>query len=164
MLGLSVDIRTELTPFKDNGAGPNYTTVGFTSFAGGLGIIAAFIGLAALFTNFVKPLVAMIFDSLTALCFLAGGIVSLKHSLLSHRPFQEIKCLFITQAASTTLPSLHCSEVEKWGSGDGAEIIKRLCVQNRADTVFCFLAFAVTLALIGYGFVKRKELGLGGFI
>jgi hypothetical protein len=162
VLGLSVDIRTELTPWKDD-ARPNYTTVGFTSFVGGLGIIAAFIGLAALFTNFVKPLVAMIFDSLTALCFLAGGIVSLQHSLLSHRPFEEIKYSFITQAASTTLPSLHCSEVKRY-SGDGFEIIKRLCVQNRADSVFCFLAFAVTLALIGYGFVKRKELGPGGFI
>jgi len=53
------------------------TTAGFTAFAGGLGIVAALVGLLALFWDSLNWIVTLVLDGLAALCFLAGGIVGI---------------------------------------------------------------------------------------
>lgn len=58
------------------------------------------------------------------------------------------------------LKGFNCANLDKWdwsGFEEGHKALKRLCTQNTADSVFCFLSFLICAALVAYGFVKRKE-------
>lgn len=53
----------------------------FASFTGGFGVFAAAVGIAAIFLEAIPSLVPLALDGLSALFFLAGGIVSLALSI-----------------------------------------------------------------------------------
>ena len=71
VLGLSVT----LAKHQVNGAVPSET--GFGTFAGAFGIIAAIIGLVAVFVESVPGIVSLAADALAAIFYLSGGVVSL---------------------------------------------------------------------------------------
>jgi uncharacterized membrane protein HdeD (DUF308 family) len=73
VFGLSVDISKELS--SHGITGKMDTTAEYTAFTGGLGIIAAIVGLIALFYDALNGIVVLVLDGVAALCFLAGGIV-----------------------------------------------------------------------------------------
>jgi hypothetical protein len=54
----------------------NTKTTGYTSFAGGFGIIVSIVGLLALFWDRIRSAITLILDAFAALFFLAGGLVS----------------------------------------------------------------------------------------
>ncbi|QDS71919.1 hypothetical protein FKW77_000523 [Venturia effusa] len=136
VFGLSVDISKEICQY-----GPcdqaNGSTTGYTAWAGGFGIIASIIGLVSLFWDSIKPMITLVMDGFAALFFLAGGI-----------------------AMAGQLRGFNCANLDRWvwaGGDYRLNALKRLCTQNTADSVFCFLSFLVCAALVAYGFIKRKD-------
>ena len=57
-------------------------TTGYGSFTGGLGILAAIVGFAALSTNFLEGIISWAIDGLAGVAFLAGGIVRIAWYIL----------------------------------------------------------------------------------
>jgi hypothetical protein len=57
-------------------------TINYAAFTGGFGMVAAIVGVAALFVEPLAGLVMAAIDTLASLLFLAGGIVSVYTTLL----------------------------------------------------------------------------------
>jgi hypothetical protein len=69
VLALSV----KLAKGQEIGSVPAET--GYAAFTGGIGIVAAIVGIAALFVDSLDGLVTLVFDGVSGFALLAGGIV-----------------------------------------------------------------------------------------
>jgi occludin/MAL family lipid-associated protein len=76
VLGLSITLA------KGQVIGSVPATTGYGSFTGGLGILAAIIGFAALSTDFLEGIISWAIDGLAGVAFLAGGIVRIAWYIL----------------------------------------------------------------------------------
>jgi hypothetical protein len=66
------------------------TTIRYSTFTGGFGVLVGLVGIASLFASFIPDLVPLVLDGLAGLLFLAGGIVSLSFVPLLLPPFRPI--------------------------------------------------------------------------
>lgn len=74
VLGLSV------TLIRGHHWGSLPAGLGYGAFVGGLSFVAAFIGLAATWFDFLGGMVGLVIDGVVALLNLAGGVVSIRIS------------------------------------------------------------------------------------
>ncbi|KAK4988441.1 hypothetical protein LTR50_003955 [Elasticomyces elasticus] len=151
VLGLSISLaRHQLI-------GPVPATTSYSAFAGAFAMLAALIGVAAIFVEVIQGLIMPIIDALAALLLLAAGIaiaVGLK-GVSCTKPFTMIPNKLLNGGGCVTL------------DGDGGygcawkdnNDLKGRCQKAEVDAVFVFLAFLVTLGLIGLAFLSRKRGG-----
>jgi hypothetical protein len=86
VLGIAISLAKEEGPSKE-GFGGHPSQVGYSAFTGGLGLLAALVGVAALFIGALDGVFMWALDGLASLCFLAGGIVSLPYSSFENRVY-----------------------------------------------------------------------------
>jgi hypothetical protein len=157
VLGLSISLA------KGQVVGSAPATTGYSGFCGAFGIIAAVIGIAAIFFEGVNGIITWIADGLAALVLLAGGIamaIGLKGvdcgSLFSYYLNPIINCGTLDLGKDTG---------KGWSClGDSVQDrqknIAGRCRMARADDVMLFIAFAVSLGALAASFLfARKRLG-----
>ncbi|KAK5002238.1 hypothetical protein LTR28_011659 [Elasticomyces elasticus] len=135
-------------------------------------MLAALIGVAAIFVEAIQGLIMPIIDALAALLLLAAGIPKKRQ--------HERRKLTISarQAIAVGLKGVSCTDrftviPNKLLNGGGCVALdggygcawkddnelKGRCQKAEADAVFIFLACLVTLGLIGLAFLSRKRGG-----
>ncbi|KAK4995102.1 hypothetical protein LTR66_005010 [Elasticomyces elasticus] len=149
VLGLSISLaRHQLI-----GAVP--ATTSYSAFAGAFAMLAALIGVAAIFVEAIQGLIMPIIDALAALLLLAAGIaiaVGLKGVSCTDR-FTVIPNKLLNGGGCVALDGGYgCA----WKDDNE---LKGRCQKAEADAVFIFLACLVTLGLIGLAFLSRKRGG-----
>ncbi|KAK4987008.1 hypothetical protein LTR66_007705 [Elasticomyces elasticus] len=166
VLGLSISLaRHQLF-------GPVPATTSYSAFAGAFAMLAALIGVAAIFVEAIQGLIMPIIDALAALLLLAAGIpntrqhVTRKLTISARQAIAVgLKGVSCTNPYTTTLNKLlnggDCglSKGEINCEYTSYNELKGRCQKAEADAVFVFLAFLVTLGLIGLAFLFRKRGG-----
>lgn len=131
-------------------------TTDYSAFAGAFGLIAALVGIAALFVDSLNGIITWALDALAAVFLLAGGI-ALAVGL------RGVDCTKTKDNAATGLnPILNCGTAkhgkETFYGCDADQVLSR-CKMARADDVFMFLAFLVGLGALVASFLGHKGRG-----
>ncbi|KAK4936495.1 hypothetical protein LTR28_010158 [Elasticomyces elasticus] len=118
-------------------------------------MLAALIGVAAIFVEAIQGLIMPIIDALAALLLLAAGIaiaVGLKGVSCTNPYTTTLNKLLNGGDCGLSKGEINC-EYTSYNE------LKGRCQKAEADAVFVFLAFLVTLGLIGLAFLFRKRGG-----
>jgi len=156
VFGLSVDLA------RGQHIGTAPSTTGYSAFTGGFGIIAAIVGILALFIDKLDGMITWALDALAAVCFLAGGI-AVTIGLIG------VNCSDPQTSYKNDLISGGSAKVDGkrywyWAGTDPSMVNKR-CKQDRADSIFQFLSFLVCAAVLAYTFLRSsKRSGARSFV
>lgn len=166
ILGLSITLANG----QDKAIAKVPATTGYGAFCGAFGIVAALIGIAAVFVSFVPDIVSWAVDGLAALLLAAGGIAfaiglkgvscSLYNDKMALNDLlncgwegkRELPCP--QGSCGPSCPGSTTSAVGKYMMGR--------CRSATADEVFLFMAFLVTAIALGFSFVMRGK-GRSGY-
>ncbi|KAJ5351261.1 hypothetical protein N7452_000235 [Penicillium brevicompactum] len=122
----------------------------YAAFAGGLGIVAALLGNAAISETSLNGPLLWIVDGVTGLALFAGGVVSIPYVIFAVR-LHGTRCSSWLTTYQNVLLSGGC-EYEDLGTRsncwyDSAHLKSR-CAAATADTVFMFLTFIVCIGAL----------------
>jgi len=143
VLGLSVDLA------KGQVVGNTPATTGYSAFTGGLGIIAAVVGILALFIDALDGIITWAIDALASVCFLAGGIaiaIGLRGT----------DCSDPTTLYKNDLLNCGSTNIKKEGTLSWCKdknTLSQRCRQDTADAAFEFMAFIICAALLVWTFL-----------
>ncbi|KAF9883248.1 hypothetical protein FE257_003804 [Aspergillus nanangensis] len=153
VLGLSVSLA------KGQVLGNVPPVTGYAAFTGGLGIIAAIVGVTALFVSSLEGLITWALDGVACLAFLAGGIafaVILRATDCGSR--------FTTE--DNMITSGGCQRMRgEWYCGyvKSPDTLKSRCTSAKADSAFMIISCVVCVAVVASSFFSaRKSAGGGG--
>ncbi|OXV08891.1 hypothetical protein Egran_03346 [Elaphomyces granulatus] len=156
VLGLSVSLA------KGQVIGSVPATTGYGSFTGGLGILAAIVGFAALLTDFLEGIISWAIDGLACVAFLAGGIafaVGLRGTDCS-----DINTTWNNAILSGGCDANGCD----YFGGDIDHIeqtVKSRCTSAKADAAFMFLGFIFCMFVIaGSMFFSQNKRNRSGAV
>ena len=157
VLGLSVSLA------KGQGIGKAPAETGYAAFTGAFGIIAALVGIVALFVDSLDGVITWLIDGVASLALLVGGIVRAfklpNYTCLANSLTQSLLVYAVTLKGVTAVtpgqPSRINSSMGMWSDNKGDTIcywdkshLHSRCVSAEADTAFMFLAFIACIALL----------------
>ncbi|KAH3948971.1 hypothetical protein HBI70_124660 [Parastagonospora nodorum] len=164
ILGLSV------TLIRGHHWGALPATLGYAAFLGGVTIIAALIGIAAVWITFLEGIVGMAIDVFAALLNIAGGIaLAIKMRgvtcNIKDNDFDDIENGF--KAVYNELFNGGCMKFQKvtscwvmsqpWSASKMENAIEGHCRESSADMVFMFLVAALFLVTAGLAFLRKRK-------
>jgi len=161
VLGLSITLA------KGQNLGSVPATTGYAAFAGGFGILAGLIGIAALFVDMLNGIISWAVDALAALILLAGGIsfsIGLKGTNCSrYETFYSNRLLTCgsTGKAGTDNFYAFCDAKDK---KELQIAITGRCKEATADDAFLYMGFVVTLAVLVASFMFGRRKGGGSYV
>ncbi|KAM7214343.1 Marvel domain containing protein [Rhypophila decipiens] len=155
--------------------GSSHTTLRYSTFTGGFGLIVAAVGTAGLFISAIPELVVLGLDALAGVFFIAGGIawaIGLKGfscSLNADSPLDQgiaaASCGLINQGTLDVGNGQQVTGVEKDSGGDGYKALDLLmgnCKKGLADEVMQFILVALAIGLIALGYIRMRKGGKTG--
>jgi hypothetical protein len=155
-----------ITLAKGQGHGPVPATTGYAAFAGGFGILAGLIGVAALFFDVLNGIITWAVDALAALILLAGGIaytIGLKGASCNKNGnfgFNKLlNCGYTGNEKGGY--RFYCGQKD---DNDLVNIIIGRCKEATADDAFLYMAFVVTVAVLGASFMFGRRKGGGSYV
>ncbi|OXV08892.1 hypothetical protein Egran_03345 [Elaphomyces granulatus] len=161
VLGLSVTLA------KGQVQGSVPATIGYGSFTGGLGFVAAVVGFAALFVGFLDGIISWALDGFAGVAFLAGGIAFAIGLQGTDCPED---CTTVTNALLSGGLHGSCVRNDTDGSsqvrynGDTGNLNTR-CTSAKADEAFLFLGFFFCMFVIaGSMFSSRNKRNQSGSV
>ncbi|KAI9923913.1 hypothetical protein ASPWEDRAFT_109092 [Aspergillus wentii DTO 134E9] len=144
VLGLSVN----LAKGQVRGSAPAET--GYAAFTGGFGIVAAFVGIVALFVDSLSGIISGALDAVASIAFLAGGIA---YAVV----LKGTSCDKLRSIWDNKILSQGCYEEDDFKiCNAGVDKVKSRCHSAKADTAFMFLNFFVCVAVCGWVLFKRR--------
>ncbi|KAJ5179336.1 hypothetical protein N7492_002546 [Penicillium capsulatum] len=148
-----VGISANLAKGQLHGSVPSQT--GYAIFTGALGILAALIGIVALFIDSLDGIITWVLDGVTSLALLAGGIVIAI-------AIKGTDCNSKYDLFHNNLLNTGCSKAElgkdNWTiCGTDESHMHSRCISARADSAFMFLAFLACLAAIVASFLSGRH-------
>ncbi|KAJ5130723.1 uncharacterized protein N7515_006762 [Penicillium bovifimosum] len=145
VLALSV----KLAKGQEVGSVPAET--GYAAFTGGFGILAAIVGIAALFVDSLDGLVTMVLDGVSGLALLAGGIVYAVR--LRGTSCSDYYTTWDNVLLNGGCIKLNSEDFVRCAYTKGQ--LKPRCTSATADAAFMFLGFVMCVAVVGASFVFR---------
>ncbi|KAK3307694.1 marvel domain-containing protein [Chaetomium strumarium] len=145
------------------------TTVRYSTFTGGFGILVGLVGIASLFASFIPDLVPLVLDGLAGLLFLAGGIawaVGLRGVQSCKDPYRMLQNSLLNWGTIGSGDDTRYGVVRP-GDDDKAwyNRLRGNCQRAQADEVLQFISVAFALGLVGLGYLQmRRGRGAGGYI
>ncbi|KAM7198771.1 Marvel domain containing protein [Rhypophila sp. PSN 637] len=152
--------------------GSSHTTLRYSTFTGGFGLIVAAIGTAGLFISAIPELVVLGLDALAGLFFIAGGIawaIGLKGVSCSltydGSSGAELASAFLNGLINQGTLGTGDNPAVGVGSDDPYVATDRLmsnCKKGLADEVMQFILVAVAIGLIALGYIRMRKGGKTG--
>lgn len=150
VLGLSVSLAKGQAPSEFKAPGVPATT-GYSSFAGGFGMLIALIGFISIFVEFLQGIVMLVLDTLGSLIFLAGGIAVAVG-------LRGVSCGNSVDTYNNNLLNGGLSSISKL-KVDGFKLAwkdvdqrKSRCQMDEADSAFMFMSFIICAGLVAHTF------------
>ncbi|KAK8874981.1 hypothetical protein PGQ11_005495 [Apiospora arundinis] len=161
VFGLSVDLA------KGQNKGPVPPETGFSSFAGGFGLLTTLVGLAALWVDSIPGVATMIADGLAAVIYLVAG------SILANAMKPVPSCTTMDDTAKFYRGS---NKILNTGCGDSADVwicdpndttlqnevgnsITPRCQRAVTDYSFEYLSFTLCTIMVILGYVLARRGG-----
>ncbi|KAK3391130.1 marvel domain-containing protein [Podospora didyma] len=161
VLGLSI------TLIKAQQIGDAPTTTKYSSFTGGFGILVCAAGVLGLFISKIPDIAFLALDGILGILFLAGGIawaIGLKG--INCKSIDDLGKMLdspLINQGCTDLPDGRYCPIGNTGSTQ--ERIDRLqasCQKGFTNEIFQFLCVAISLGVIGLGYVRMRKGGSSG--
>ncbi|KAF2500994.1 hypothetical protein BU16DRAFT_612980 [Lophium mytilinum] len=151
VLGLSVAL------IKNQYIGSAPATINYNAFCGGFGLLAAFLGIAAIWVEALGGLVMAAIDGLASLFFLAGGlavVITLHGISCTSNSESNLEKMF-----SNALLNKGCAHFEDVGWLCGADFAAASgrCKKNEADAAFEFMSFALCAGCAVLSFLAMRR-------
>ncbi|KAJ5551243.1 hypothetical protein N7535_000814 [Penicillium sp. DV-2018c] len=142
-------VSVKLAKGQEIGSVPAET--GYAAFTGAIGILAGIVGIAALFVDSLDGLIAMVFDGVSGLALLVGGII---FAVRLH----GTNCSDYYTTFDNILLNGGCIKLKSEDFVRCAytkDQLKPRCTTATADTAFMFLGFVMCVAVVAASFVFR---------
>lgn len=151
VLGISVSL------IRGHHWGSLPASLGFSAFVGGVTILGAALGVAALFLTFLDGMVGLIIDALVALINAAGGIVlAIKISGVDCNG--DIDYHSAAKIVFNDIFNGGCRRDDQcWYWFTDPEVMVSRCRSTQADCVFMFLAVLVLAVSAMLAFLRMKK-------
>jgi len=137
-------------------------TTGYGTFTGGLGVLAAVIGAAALFVGSLEGIISWALDGLAGIAFLAGGIafaVGLRGTDCSNVATTWDNDI-ISGGCATVQGQTECAYIDL----NETDKLHSRCTSAKADAAFMFLGFILCMCVIGSFMLSGNKRSRSGGI
>jgi len=142
---------------KDQIVGSN-PTVSYAAFTGGFGMIAAFVGFAALFIEPLSGLVMSAVDALASLLFLAGGIaIAVKLRGINCSSKSQLNWANMSYNDMLNGGCLKVQGEKRCAYADDRGKLMSRCKEVQADSIFQFFSFLICISCAVLALLAMKR-------